>query len=129
MSNQRMLGDRQMKTTQRWILFTLLIVSFVMAACTAAPKAPPKAAPAVLETVEGSTIKRVKLTEKAASRLGIQTDVVKESAQTRVRVVGGTIVDSQALSSGGAAIPVTGAGGAFVSVRLSETDRNMLDKN
>jgi membrane fusion protein, heavy metal efflux system len=119
-----------MRYSLRWILFTMLFAGLIItSSCTAAPEAPAKEAPAVVEeTAEGSKTKRVKLTEKAAARLGIKVDVVKESVVTRTRVVGGTVVDIASLISESEFIPVTGSQGYYVSVRLSKSDLTMLDK-
>jgi hypothetical protein len=128
MGNQRMPGDYQMKYSQRWIFYTLVVIGFILSSCSAGPKAPPKEVPAVVETDETSKTKRVKLSEKASARLGIKLDVVRESIVSRSRLVGGKVVDPQSLPSGGGLIPVTGAIGQYISVRLSKSDLSLLDK-
>jgi hypothetical protein len=52
----------------------------------------PKSRAVSFETIEGSTVKRVILTDKAAQRLGIQTGKVEEGQAVRKQVVGGVFV-------------------------------------
>jgi multidrug efflux pump subunit AcrA (membrane-fusion protein) len=61
------------------IIGFLIIMSLVLAGCSApAAATEPKVAPAVVEKIEGTELNRLTLTEKAAQRLGIQTEVVRE---------------------------------------------------
>ena len=63
---------------QRWLIGTLLIVCLALVACgQSAPKST-KIAPAKLEAVDGTDIKRITLTSEAAVRLGIQTTQLRE---------------------------------------------------
>ena len=47
---------------------------------------------ATLQTIPGSTVKRVILTPKAAERLGIETGKVSEQAIVRKQMVGGLVI-------------------------------------
>jgi hypothetical protein len=51
--------------------------------------------PATLEAIPGSPVKRIRLTAKAADRLGIATDKVSEQVVPRRQMVGGLIVPPQ----------------------------------
>ena len=68
-----------MKHINRWIVLVLVIAGLQLSAC--APKSSPKVEktqPFVLESIDGTELKRVILTEKAAERLDIQTSVVRD---------------------------------------------------
>ena len=64
-----------MKRINRWIILVLVLASLLLSACgpKAVPATGPKVQPAQLEPIEGSDLKRVLLTEKAAERIDIQT--------------------------------------------------------
>src|SRR5215208_7565622 len=64
----------EMKHTKLFVLILMLVVALQLAAC--GPKAAAtteKISPSTLEEIEGSELKRVILTEKAAERIGVQT--------------------------------------------------------
>jgi hypothetical protein len=61
-----------MKHIDRWILLALVIAGLQLSACGSAPKTQ-KIQPFKLEAVEGTELKRVVLTAKAAERLDLQT--------------------------------------------------------
>lgn len=84
---------------------------------------------ATLQTIPGSTVKRVILTPKAAERLGIETGKVSEQAIVRKQMVGGLVIPpmekaaelkpGKVFGDSGPATPVAEskpASGAFVSV-------------
>lgn len=64
-----------MKHIHRWIILVLVLASLLLSACGAkeAPVTGAKVQPAQLEPIDGSDLKRVVLTEKAAERINIQT--------------------------------------------------------
>lgn len=80
-----------------------------------------RSAPARVEPIEGSDLKRVVLTERAASRLDIQTAAVREEPVARTRTVGGEVV---ALPGANAAA----LGAVWVRVRLNQSDLNQVDQ-
>jgi hypothetical protein len=112
-----------------------------------------KSSAVTLESIPGSTAKRVTLTAKAAERLGIETGKVAYSSVTRKQMVGGMITPPatkppEQTAGGGifggaggyarvqvAAAPPTAAPappaarGAWVSVALSEAEWDRLAQN
>ena len=62
-----------MKRTNLFLLLLVLIVAVQLSACGSKPAAIEKINPATLEEIEGSELKRVILTEKAAERIDVQT--------------------------------------------------------
>ena len=67
-----------MNYKRSWILAILIIAALLLSACGQRLAAAEKIQPAVVESVEKSEFNRVKLTERAAERLGIQTARVLE---------------------------------------------------
>ena len=63
-----------------WIVAAVLLASLALSACSQATARPAASAeePSKLEPIEGTELSRVILTEKAAERLGIETDRVRE---------------------------------------------------
>jgi hypothetical protein len=79
-----------MQYGNRWIVAGLIVAGLLLSACgrsTAVKES--KVAPAKVERIEGTNLKRVTLTEKAAERLGIETAPVREAAVARTQSVGG----------------------------------------
>ena len=62
-----------MKHINRWLIIMLVIVGLSLSACGPSSTAPTKIEPATLEEIEGSDLKQVTLTEKAAERIGLET--------------------------------------------------------
>ncbi len=72
-----------MRYDHRWLGAAALIVGLQSAACHRAPAGTPASAkPARVEHIEGTKVSRVTLTPRAAERLDIKQDVVRE---TRVK--------------------------------------------
>lgn len=68
-----------MNFINRWIVLVLIMMTGLqVVACTQTPAKAEKEEPAKVEAVAGTEFNRVVLTEKAAQRLGIQTDTVRE---------------------------------------------------
>ena len=68
-----------MQLGKMWVIGLLIVMSVVLTGCSAPAVAKEtKVQPAVVEKIEGSELNRLTLTEKAAERLGIKTDVVRE---------------------------------------------------
>ncbi len=67
-----------MQRRARWMIFVLTLVALPLAACSQKSAGGSTVRPAFLEDIEGSDLKRVVLTEKAAERLDIQIAMVLE---------------------------------------------------
>ena len=106
----------------RWMVVILVIAGLQLSACTQTPATGEKIVPAHVEPIEGTDLKRVVLTEKAAERLAIQTVAVREEQVARTRTVGGEVV---ALPEANAA----GPGAVWVRVHLNESDLSQVDRS
>jgi hypothetical protein len=73
-------------------LTSLMLATAAYAADAGGSSSAPKSRAVSFENIEGSTVKRVILNEKAAQRLGIQTGKVEEGQVVRKQVVGGLFV-------------------------------------
>ena len=62
-----------MKRMKLFLLIVMTVTALQLAACSAKPATIEKINPSTVEEIEGSDIKRVILTEKAAERIGVQT--------------------------------------------------------
>ena len=76
-----------MQPSSRWMLVVLIIAGLQLSACTKKLDTSSKRAPAQVERIEGTDLKRVTLTEKAAERLGIKTAPVHEMPVAQPRLV------------------------------------------
>ena len=76
-----------MQPSSRWMLVVLIIAGLQLSACTKKLDTSSKSAPAQVERIEGTDLKRVTLTEKAAERLGIKTAPVHEMPVAQPRLV------------------------------------------
>lgn len=65
-----------MKRFSFFLSFVLVIVPLLLSACGPKSTTTEKISPVTLEEIEGSDIKRVILTEKAAERINVQTAMV-----------------------------------------------------
>lgn len=111
-----------MRTNHRYLLSALLVlVSLLFSACAQPATIVEKVAPSKTEKIEGSDLKRVILTEKAAERLNIQTAPVREEQVIRTRTVGGMVVTPPEGTS-------PGAGKVWVRVTLNESDLAQVDQ-
>jgi hypothetical protein len=111
-----------MQRRHRWIIVMLVIAALHLSACAQAPPTQEKIQPARVEPIEGTDLKRVVLTEKAAERLGLQTALVREEPVERTRTVGGEVV---AAPDAKTAAP----GLVWVRVFLTEGDLTQVDRS
>jgi hypothetical protein len=65
-----------MKRTTLFLSLFLILASLLLPACGPKPTTTEKINPVTLEEIEGSELKRVILTDKAAERIDVQTDAV-----------------------------------------------------
>ncbi len=108
-----------MHRINHWIFVALVMVSLQLSACTQGPTTGEKIVPARVEPIEGTDLKRVIVTDKAAERLALQTAPVQEAEVIRQREVGGQVV----------AAPETEAGTVLVRVALSEAELARVDRS
>jgi len=108
-----------MRHNNRWILAILVMAGLLLSACASKPPVTEKIQPAKVEPIEGTDLKRVTLTEKAAERVAIQTAPVQETQVVRQREIGGQVV----------ALPAAEAGTVLVRVALSEADLARVDRS
>lgn len=67
-----------MKHINRWLIVMLVIVGLSLSACgPGTTTGPTKIEPATIEAIDGSDLKQVTLTEKAAERIGLETVTVE----------------------------------------------------
>ena len=67
-----------MQRRARWMILVLILAALPLAACSQKSAGASTEKPAYVEDIEGSDLKRVVLTEKAAERLDIQIALVSE---------------------------------------------------
>ena len=67
-----------MRHRNRWMIVLLIIAALPLAACARTSAGAPTVKPSTVEEIEGSEFKRVRLTQKAAERLDVQTAPVRE---------------------------------------------------
>lgn len=108
-----------MQRRNLWMIVILIVASLQLAACTTqASASKPKSSPSQVEPIEGTDLKRIVLTEKAAERLDIQTATVEESNEVREWTVGGQVAE----------LPKPD-GAMLVRVRLSESELSRIDRS
>ncbi|MEW6239734.1 MAG: efflux RND transporter periplasmic adaptor subunit [Chloroflexota bacterium] len=88
-----------MKKIRLFTVLVLVTVCFQLMGCVPATTSSEKIKPASLEEIEGTDIKRVILTEKAAERLDIQTVPVREESVSRKQLVKGVVVASPEMTT------------------------------
>ena len=69
-----------MRIKNRWIILFLIIAALQLSACAQKQASAEKISPVQLATMEGSDLKRLGLTEKAAERIDLQTAKVQEES-------------------------------------------------
>jgi hypothetical protein len=111
-----------MRHINQWTIVILVIVGLQLSACGQGQIPVTGEKPAQVEAIEGTNLKRVILTEKAAERLDIQTALLREEQVRRTRMVGGMVVASPDGSA-------PGPGKVWVQVFLTENDLNLVDQS
>jgi len=80
-----------MQLRNRWLIGVLVIAGLQLSACGQKPEKHSKVQPAKVEPVQGTDLKRVTLTEKAAERLDIKTAPLRQARVARTWTVGGEV--------------------------------------
>src|SRR5512139_3828096 len=78
-----------MRTLSPWVIVALIMAALQPPAWADAAQ---KSEPATIELIPGTELKRVRLAAKAAERLGIETDTVRETPVAPRRTGEGTLV-------------------------------------
>jgi hypothetical protein len=82
-----------MQRNKTWAALVLAALQFAAAQGFAADVGKRKDAPAHVELIPGTTLHRVRLTARAAERLGIQTVTLREGAVARTKVVAAAVLE------------------------------------
>jgi hypothetical protein len=117
-----------MRNINRWIIVLFIMAALLLAACSANQAATTKIEPAQLEPLGDGNFNRVILTDKAAQRLDIQTQPVREQEITRTIKVGGQVLVAPSISSGsGEASSPNSFNGVLLRVPMSDAEEDMVD--
>lgn len=100
------------------------LASVVLVSCTPKAASSEKVLPATLEDIDGSDFKRVVLTEKAASRISVQTALVGEATVEPKLRVGGEVVSPMATGATDTAAKAV----AYIRVRLNNGGSQVVDR-
>src|SRR3990170_2973673 len=111
-----------MKHINLWITMIAILTGLLLAGCTPKSESPAKINPSQVEEIEGSELKRVILTEKAAERLDLQTVAVREESIVKRRTVSGEVVAKR-----GEAVAKPNL--LWVRVPFNETDIKMVARD
>jgi hypothetical protein len=110
-----------MQSHKRWMAAALIIAGFHLLACSEKEDTRSEELhPATVEKVANSEFSRVKLSPKAAERLGVQTEEVREVLVTRKRRPWGEVMASPLARS-------DNGGAVWVRVPLIEGDLKQID--
>ena len=80
-----------MRTIHRPIL-ALATVAALLSACAPAASEPTEPEPAVVEAIDGSSLKRVTLSDEAAERIGVETASVATASGGRLEVPSASVL-------------------------------------
>jgi hypothetical protein len=108
-----------MQNDTRWMVVALIIASVHLSACSKEETRKESHHPATVEKIADSEFSRVKLSAKAAERLGVETDEVREVLVTRKRRSWGEVMAPAAESGNGSAV--------WVRVPVIESDLRQID--
>ena len=112
-----------------WPIAMFLAAGILLVGCAQKAGTAEKEVPVHIEEIEGSDFKMIELTEKAFTRLGIQTTTVLEEAVYRQRTVGGEVMTGLENGSTGPQVPVSGSPDTvYVRVRLNSSDLSRVDR-
>src|SRR5712691_11068971 len=105
-----------MQTSSRWVMVVLILAGLVLAAYAEKSDTPGKSKPAKVEPVQGTNLKRMTLSTRAAERLGITTAPVREEKVGRKSVVIGEVVSAPDAALSGAWVRESLSGDALPKV-------------
>ncbi|HEY4692109.1 MAG TPA: hypothetical protein VIH16_01615 [Bellilinea sp.] len=113
-----------MKTLFLRFMIVATLASVALMGCSPKAASSEKVLPATLEDIDGSEFKRVVLTEKAASRISVQTAQVGEATVDRKLRVGGEVISPMATGASGSSAIAT----AYIRVRLNMNGSQEVDR-
>ena len=102
-----------MQHSKRLMIVALIIAGLQLSACAQKSDTSSKIAPAKVERIEGTDLKRVILTAKAAERLGIKTVPMGDGPVARQRSVGEAVAVVPAAAAGAVTVVPAAAVGAI----------------
>ena len=111
-----------MKHSNLWIALISIVAGLVLVGCTPNSETADKVVPSRVEEIEGSELKRVVLTEKAAERLDLQTVAVREESIVKMRTAMGEVVAKSGKT-------VANPNQLWVRVPFNKTDMKMVARN
>jgi hypothetical protein len=111
-----------MKHNNLWIVLIAIVAGLLLVGCTPKSETPEKVVPSQVEEIEGSELKRVTLTEKAAERLDLQTVAVREESIMKRRTVAGEVVAKRGNTA-------AKSNQLWVRVPFNETDMKMVARS
>lgn len=76
-----------MQRSQRWVVAAPMVVGLALGACQRTHEAAEHVKPAHVEHIEGEEVSRVTLTPKAAERIGVTLDLVRDQRVARSGIV------------------------------------------
>lgn len=95
-----------MRPTNRWMLLTLLAAALLLSACGRRAETHTKIEPAQVVKNIDTGVGVVTITPRAAERLGLLTEAVREERVSRTRVVGGEVVAAPGATDGSVLVQV-----------------------
>jgi hypothetical protein len=84
-------AKRYSNRSSQWMIVMMSVAALLVSACRAVVISGSASSPAQIEAIEGTDFNRLLLTEDAVTRLGLQTDTLREEQITRTRIVGGLV--------------------------------------
>jgi len=112
----------EMKSLFLRLMILAVLAGIILVGCSPAATSSEKVLPATLEDIDGSEFKRVVLTEKAASRINVQTAQVGEAVVEPKLRVGGEVVKPVSTDANGNL-------NAYIRVRLNNSGSLEVDKD
>lgn len=111
-----------MKHRSLWIILILILAGLLLAGCKGTTETAEKVVPAEVVEIEGSELKQVILTEKAAERINLQTVAVREESITKRRTILGEVVAQMGDK-------VANPNQLWVRVPINGTDKKLVARN
>jgi hypothetical protein len=119
-----------MKLGKSWMVVVMIFALLQLSACTQKPNTAAKVSPVSVAPVPGTDFTELMLIEEAATRLGIQTDSLREEQVVRKRIFTGEVVRLPATSnSNDSSSGRSQNNNLLVRVLLSPSDVEQVDSS